>query len=59
MKRSSHDSILAACVVSWRPMRERKVDTSGTKGVGFGTRRVCAVDEARRRAQDVQTEEGA
>lgn len=29
--------IFDACLDSWRPMRVRKVEASGTKGVGCGT----------------------
>lgn len=36
MNRSSQDSILLECLDIWRPIRERKVGTSGTKGVGDG-----------------------
>jgi len=35
-KRASHDSILLACADNFRPMSERNVPVSGTKGVGEG-----------------------
>lgn len=31
---SSQEVNFEACVESWRPIRVRKVETSGTKGVG-------------------------
>lgn len=37
VKSLSQDSIFAACADRPRPMRVRKVETSGTKGVGRGT----------------------
>lgn len=37
MKRDCQEGILEDCAARPRPMRVRKVCTSGTKGVGWGT----------------------
>ena len=58
MKSFSHDGNLLVCLDIPRPIRERKVATSGTKGVGEGTRgeatflwrwRIDCLEDLRRR----------
>jgi hypothetical protein len=45
MKSAFHEGIFDACWLRFRPIKERNVGTSGTNGVGRGTRpalaRVC------------------
>jgi hypothetical protein len=36
VKRASQEGNLEACLLRLRPMRVRKVDASGTKGIGAG-----------------------
>lgn len=51
---SSHDSILLECLDNSRPINFRKVGTSGTKGVGAGTRPFSGRPRCKLRRHGVQ-----